>query len=61
MKTCQVASYPLRVPLELKMWLKKRAQRNLRSLNAEMVHRLNQSRQKDDASELAPSEASDVQ
>ncbi len=35
----------LRIPAEMRDWLQEKAQRNFRSMNAEVVHRLEQSRQ----------------
>jgi len=37
--------YALRIPPELKAWLEERAKANRRSLNSEIVFRLQQSRQ----------------
>ena len=37
-------SYPLRLPATLKVWLTDQAQRNFRSLNAEITKRLEDSR-----------------
>ncbi len=39
----QIAPFPLRLPRELKDWLKHRAIDNHRSLNSEIQHRLSQS------------------
>lgn len=41
----QAVSYPLRLPATLKTWLTDQAQRNFRSLNAEITKRLEESRQ----------------
>lgn len=40
----QVAPSPIRLPQELKDWLKHRAIDNRRSFNSEVLHRLEQSR-----------------
>lgn len=45
MNTPQDVSYPLRIPATLKTWLSDQAQRNFRSLNAEITKRLEESRQ----------------
>ena len=37
MATKQIAPTPVRLPVELKEWIKARAEMNLRSLNAEII------------------------
>lgn len=37
MPTKQLATTPLRIPIELKDWIKSRAASNLRSVNAEVI------------------------
>jgi hypothetical protein len=37
MATKQIAPTPVRLPAELKDWVKARAKKNLRSLNAEII------------------------
>lgn len=37
MATKQIAPTPVRLPVELKEWLKARAEKNLRSVNAEII------------------------
>jgi hypothetical protein len=39
----------VRVPTDLKAWLKEQAQKNHRSLNGELVYRLERSRQQEGA------------
>lgn len=45
----QAASYPLRFSEELRQWLKTKAADNFRSLNSEIVARLEQSRKAEEA------------
>lgn len=45
----QTASYPLRISNELRQWLKSKAAANYRSMNAEILHRLQQSRKAEEA------------
>jgi hypothetical protein len=47
----------LRISVEMRDWLQDKAQRNFRSMNAEIVHRLDQSRAKENAPEAATSDA----
>lgn len=49
MKGYQIAPFGLRMQPELKAWLVEQAQRNFRSLNAEIIHRLEQGRTKENA------------
>lgn len=57
MKGYQVTPFGLRMQPELKAWLAEQAQRNRRSLNAEIVHRLEQGRTKENAPEVGASDA----
>ena len=45
----QTAPYPLRISGEIRQWLKSKAAENYRSLNAEILHRLEQSRKAEEA------------
>ena len=45
----QAGPYPLRISNELRQWLKSKAAENYRSLNAEITHRLEQSRKAKEA------------
>lgn len=49
MKATQPPPTPVRLPAELKEWLKAQAASNSRSLNKELIHRLGQSRAQDGA------------
>ena len=42
-----LAPSPVRLPQELKDWLKQRATFNRRSFNSEVIHRLDRTRQED--------------
>lgn len=42
-----LAPSPVRLPPELKDWLKQRAALNRRSFNSEVIHRLDRTRQED--------------
>lgn len=44
MATQQLPPTPLRLPPDLKAWLKEQAMVNRRSLNGELLHRIEQSR-----------------
>ncbi len=55
--THQIPAYPLRMPYELRSRLKDKAQLNDRSLHREIVRRLEQSLEKENAPEAATSEA----
>lgn len=44
----QLPITPLRLPPDLKIWLKHQATNNRRSLNAEIIVRLEESRQKEE-------------
>lgn len=57
MKGYQIMPFSLRVQPSLKEWLTEQAQRNFRSLNAEIIHRLEQSRAKENAPEVEGSDA----
>lgn len=46
----QQTSYPLRIPEELKAWLKARADTNFRSVNAEIIALLLEVRQREEES-----------
>lgn len=48
----QAQSYPLRVPDDLKRWLQRAAVDNRRSLNSEIIVRLEQSRIQQQAKEV---------
>ena len=41
--------YPLRIPPQLRDWMQKAADRNSRSLQGELLHRLNESQRKEEA------------
>lgn len=43
----QAATYPLRLPAELKLWLQQKAQENRRSFNAEVVVMLEQTQKQE--------------
>nr|DAG88320.1 MAG TPA: hypothetical protein [Herelleviridae sp.] len=43
----QVQAYPLRLPPALRDWLSEKAAENMRSLNGEIAHRLEESRKKE--------------
>jgi len=45
----KVAPTPVRLPFELKKWLKHQAVDNCRSLNGELIHRLELSRKQEKA------------
>lgn len=47
MKGYQIAPFGLRMEPELKTWLAEQAQKNFRSLNAEIIYRLRASREKE--------------
>ena len=47
----------IRIPPSLKEWLSAMAKRNRRSLNAEIVHRLDEARTKENAPEVEGSDA----
>lgn len=49
----QRAPSPVRIPEELKQWLKHQAVDNFRSLNSEIVSRLEQSRKAEEAKHAA--------
>lgn len=49
----QRAPSPVRIPEELKQWLKHQAVDNFRSLNSEIVSRLEQSRKAEEAKHVA--------
>jgi hypothetical protein len=49
-KKVQISTTPLRIPEDLKTWLKKRADANVRSLNAEIIVMLLDERRKDELS-----------
>lgn len=53
----QISPYPLRLDPSLKGYLTEQAIRNFRSLHAEIVFRLEESRTKENAPEAATSEA----
>jgi hypothetical protein len=57
MKGYQPIPFGLRMQPALKAWLTEQAQRNFRSLNAEIVHRLEEGRSKENAPEAATSDA----
>lgn len=57
MKGYQIAPFGLRMQPELKAWLAEQARSNFRSLNAEIVHRLEQGRTKENAPEGGASDA----
>lgn len=57
MKGYQITPYGLRMQPELKAWLVEQAQRNFRSLHAEIIFRLEEGRAKENAPEVAASEA----
>jgi hypothetical protein len=44
----QMSSTPLRIPEDLKSWLKARADANFRSVNAEIIAMLSEERRKDE-------------
>lgn len=48
-----MAQANLKLPLELKTWLQQQAEFNRRSLNSEVVYRLEQSRQKSEGQNRA--------
>ncbi|MDP1542421.1 MAG: Arc family DNA-binding protein [Polycyclovorans sp.] len=49
----QVTPSPIRVPLDLKRWLKAQAETNHRSFNGEVVMRLQESRRQQENREAA--------
>ena len=49
--TKQIAAIPLRIPDELKIWLKARAAANFRSVNAEIIAMLLDERRKEGEAE----------
>ncbi|PPA76497.1 hypothetical protein C4E15_06800 [Achromobacter spanius] len=59
--TLSAPQIKLRIPAEMRDWLQDCAQRNFRSMNAEIAHRLQQTRERENAPELGPSEALDAQ
>ena len=55
--TKQHAASPVRIPAELKLWLKHKAVDNFRSFNSEIVARLEQSRKAEESLGTAGSRA----
>lgn len=49
-----IAPSPVRIPAELKQWLKHKAVDNFRSLNSEIIARLEQSRKAEEAQHAQP-------
>ncbi|WP_080418603.1 Arc family DNA-binding protein [Burkholderia ubonensis] len=58
MKRKQIVPFGLRLPAELREYLTNQAQKNYRSLNSEIIQRLEASRQKENAPTAATVEAS---
>ena len=58
MKGYQIAAYPLRIPPDLRQQLQIGADENDRSLHREIIRRLEESVQKENAPEAATSDAS---
>lgn len=49
MKQPRTPPYPLRMPDELRQWMSDRAKENLRSLQGEILHRLQESKANEEA------------
>lgn len=51
--TSAIPPFGIRMPPELKQWLGQKAEANRRSLNSELVKRLEESRQKEEQEKVA--------